>query len=337
MQLVKTVLRTFQGQSPIVGALFLVAWENVLVYFPSFRKAAEEEKLFPATLEGMSSFFAEGYSKHRSDSAADEVARRRFFYFYMATLLKVAQQRAKQKPDLWESIVDVWVALLPGARALRSTLDKTSLWGPEHIVFFDSIKTEDEGESYCLSMLMPSNLRYHKSVTAWLERDLSPEERKLIDDACNIFGSNESSNTEGVTPNTAFLAPGKNSLEIDDGEGKLDASDLPPQLPFHVSVSDRLASDTDVWDPSGDYATLEEAVAAAKKIVDDQLEANFRKNPEDRPLMLLDWLLDFGFIPYVTGPGGKSLFNSRGYAEKKCYELKGAELPSKLLWGGSNV
>lgn len=134
---------------------------------------------------------------------------------------------------------------------------------------------------------------------------------------------------------TAFLNHGEDHLEIDDGEDGIDASDLSPQFPFHVSVSDRLASNTEEWDPSGDYATLEEAIAAAKKIVDDQLEADFRKNSEDRPLMLLDGLLDFGFIPCVTGPGGKSLFNARGYAEKKCYELKGMELPRKLVWGES--
>lgn len=48
-----------------------------------------------------------------------------------------------------------------------------------------------------------------------------------------------------------------------------DSSDLPAQLPFRVSVSDRQAVDPDVWETSGDHATLEEAVTAAKKIVDD--------------------------------------------------------------------
>lgn len=109
------------------------------------------------------------------------------------------------------------------------------------------------------------------------------------------------------------------------------------QLPFHVHVSDRLASDGEVMIPSGGYATLDEAIAAAQKIIDDQLEADFRKNPEDRPLMLLDGLLDFGFVPNVSGPGAAQLFNARGYAERKCYALKGMECPSRLVWGGPNV
>lgn len=188
-QLVQSVLSVFRDQSPVVGALFLVAWENVPVYFPSFLKAMEEEKRFPASLEGMSSFFALEHSKHTSTSESDEVARRRFFYFYVATLLKVAQLRARSKPELWDQIVDVWVALLPGARALRATLDRTQLWRKEHTDFFDAIKTEDEGESHVLQISMPSNLRYHEKITAWQERNLTPEERKLIDETCSAFGT----------------------------------------------------------------------------------------------------------------------------------------------------
>ena len=175
----------------MVGALFLVAWENVPVYYPSFHKAMEEERLFPANLEGMSSFFAAEHAKHQSQSEADEVARRRSFYFYVAALLKVAHQRAKSKPELWDEIVEIWVALLPGARALRATLDRTQLWRAEQTEFFDTIRTEDEGEWHILHIVMPSNLRYHQKVVDWQERDLTPEERRLIDDTCNVFGSNK--------------------------------------------------------------------------------------------------------------------------------------------------
>jgi hypothetical protein len=191
-QLVQSILTVFKDQKAIVGALFLVAWENIPVYYPSFHKAMEEEKLFPTDFEGMSSFFAAEYSKHTSQSEIDEVARRRFFYFYVASLLKVAHLRAKANPDLWEQIVEVWVAILPGARALRATLDRTQLWRKEHTDFFDSIKTEDEGEWHVLHIVMPSNLRYHEKVVAWQERDLTPEQRRLIDETCNVFEKKQS-------------------------------------------------------------------------------------------------------------------------------------------------
>ena len=191
-QLVQSILGVFKNQSPVVGALFLVAWENVPAYYPSFHKAMEEEGLFPANFEGMSSFFAAEHSKHISQSEADEISQRRFFYFYLAALLKVAHLRAKSKPELWEQIVEIWVALLPGARELRATLDRTQLWRKEYTEFFDSIKTEDEGEWHVLRIIMPSNLRYHEKVVAWQERDLTPEERKLIDETCNVFGNDKS-------------------------------------------------------------------------------------------------------------------------------------------------
>lgn len=191
-QLVESILSVFKNESPVVGALFLVAWENVPVYYPSFQKAMEEDGLFPANFEGMSSFFAAEHSKHTSQSEADEISRRRFFYFYAAALLKVAHLRAKSNPELWEHIAEIWVALLPGARALRATLDRTQLWRREHTDFFDLIKTEDEGEWHVLHVIMPSNLRYHEKVVAWKERDLTPAERKLIDETCNVFGNEKS-------------------------------------------------------------------------------------------------------------------------------------------------
>ena len=174
----------------------MVALENIPVYYPSFHKAMEEEKLFPASLGGMSSFFAAEHGKRRSNSEADEVSRRRFFYLCIAALLRVAHLRAKAKPELWDDIVEIWVALLPGARALRSTLDRTSLWRKDHIGFFDLVKTENEGEWHCLNIIMPSNLRRHKKITAWQERDLTLEDRKLIEETCNIFGDGSANGGE---------------------------------------------------------------------------------------------------------------------------------------------
>ena len=188
-QLVAAILSVFRNQSPIVGALFLVAWENTPVYYPSFYKAMEEEKLFPANFEGMSSFYAAEHAKRTSNSDSDEASRRIFFYFYTAALLTVAHLRAKAKPELWDEIVEVWVALLPGARALRTTLDRTQLWRKEQTEFFDSVTTEDGGEWHCLHIIMPSNLRYHQKVVDWQERDLTTEQRKLLDETCNVFGN----------------------------------------------------------------------------------------------------------------------------------------------------
>ena len=148
----------------------------------------EEDKLFSPTIEGMADFHLVEYSKRMGNSEAEEIGRRRFYYFYIAAILKTLQKRAKTDANLWNEIVKVWVALLPGARAIRTTLDKTSLWRDEHIDVFDPIQTEDEGEWHCLRIMVPKEIRYHAKIQDWLERDLTPEQRALIDETCNPFG-----------------------------------------------------------------------------------------------------------------------------------------------------
>ena len=186
--LMHSVLGVFSGQHSTVGALFLVAWEVVNPsYFPSFYKAMQEEHLFPATYEGMSSFWAAEHAKRLTSSLEDEIAQRRLFYLYIACLFKVAHARAEHEPRLWDGIADIWLALLPGARALRATLDRTSLWEARDITFFDHVKTEDEGERYLLRTLMPARLRSHAKIVAWEERDLTEEDRASIAEAMQLL------------------------------------------------------------------------------------------------------------------------------------------------------
>jgi hypothetical protein len=87
--------------------------------------------------------------------------RRRFFYFYIASLLQIALDRATQRPALWDDIADTWLALVPGARALRKTFYKMSLWSADEAACFAEIKTEDEGEEYWLGFIAPDAIRYH--------------------------------------------------------------------------------------------------------------------------------------------------------------------------------
>ena len=89
--------------------------------------------------------------------------------------------RAKEQPALWERLADVWAALLPGAAVLRRTLDTTQLWSPSETTFFDSVKTEKDGESYCVAHAMPPELRDHKKIWDWLWRDTPPELRAELE------------------------------------------------------------------------------------------------------------------------------------------------------------
>ena len=116
-----------------------------------------------------------------------EMGSRRVLYTFLASLLRIAHERARKNPDLWNSIADVWVALLPGARKLREVIDRTKLWSDDETLWFSDVKTEMDGENYCLAHLAPQEIRYHDKISAWQERDLPPdiiaqirEDEKLI-------------------------------------------------------------------------------------------------------------------------------------------------------------
>ena len=81
----------------------------------------------------------------------------------------------KRNPLLWDDIAGIWVTLLPGARSIRKVIDETALWTSDETDYFETVKTEQDGESYCLSVLAPAEIRYHAKISAWQEKDLPPD------------------------------------------------------------------------------------------------------------------------------------------------------------------
>ncbi len=172
-----------QQQHARASALFLVgyqSWKQGYWLFYSAVTADKNDKhqgsdKYPASLEGYVYFLADAYANCSSDTLEHEVAKRRIFYLYLATLLEIAQSRAKKNPLLWDDIADIWVMLLPGARLLRKVIDETAVWTSDETDYFESVKTEQDGESYCLSALAPVEIRYHNKISAWQEKDLPPD------------------------------------------------------------------------------------------------------------------------------------------------------------------
>lgn len=174
-KLLSVMRGTFAAHDDTVAALFLVAYENFPVYSGEFMQVELVEPQYGASLNGLANFLEASQLRCSSSSVSDEAGSRRFFYMHMAALLKILEERAKKKPELWDDIAAFWVELLPGSRALRRTLDRTRLWGAEETQWFRGVTTESEGESYCITMLMPEEVRRHRRVIDWQERDLSPE------------------------------------------------------------------------------------------------------------------------------------------------------------------
>jgi hypothetical protein len=96
---------------------------------------------------------------------------------------------------------------------------------------------------------------------------------------------------------------------------------------YRVYVHDQLQdSEDESFKPYEDFATEAEALQGAKQVIDRYLEGDHAKNPNDRPLQLLDSLLDFGYMPAIVGPSDSYIpFNFRRYAEERCYQLCGVK------------
>lgn len=175
--LVSFIKQVFQNENVIVASLFLIGLQNFGVYYSVFINSMKQSEEYPPTLEGMSAFILDSHAEHSSNSTHDEINTRRWFYLYVAALLTVAYSRAKQNPTLWDDIAEVWVSLMPGAQALRNTIDSTSLWKPSETDFFNEFSTEDDGEKYVESILIPNEVRFHSKLIEWQERDLPQEIR----------------------------------------------------------------------------------------------------------------------------------------------------------------
>jgi hypothetical protein len=109
------------------------------------------------------------------------------------------------------------------------------------------------------------------------------------------------------------------------------------EKPYVVWIQDRQGPNGPVGenDPkTRRFDKLAEAIEYAKDAIERQLAADLKLNPDERPLMLLDGLLDFGFMPWVEGPEVNILdFDSRNWAEARCYELTGWVMKERGVYG----
>jgi hypothetical protein len=179
--LLNALMRTVRHRLPLVPAMCLIAYENVFLVRTVFEHVAKITPACAPSLEDLARWLEQEHARFTSGSIEDEANSRRYLYFHTAVLLTIAHARAQQRPALWDGLADIWVALLPGAAALRKTLDTTILWSPSETAFFDDVKTERDGEHYCANHMMPPELRNHPKIWDWLWRDVPAEQRAELE------------------------------------------------------------------------------------------------------------------------------------------------------------
>jgi hypothetical protein len=83
------------------------------------------------------------------------------------------------------------------------------------------------------------------------------------------------------------------------------------------------------------FDTPEAAIEAAKDIIDELVMGEYSADPSISPSVLANRFIYFDYMPCVLGPD-RSLpwFDSRRYAEARCYEVCGAAMPKESFCGG---
>ncbi|QBB71091.1 hypothetical protein ELE36_12420 [Pseudolysobacter antarcticus] len=165
------------SQNSTFGALFLVAVANWRYDYIIMKQVVQFGLGFTDSLEGYAQFQTYLLEKHRSNTLEDEIARRAIIYRYLAALTHMLTFRARKRPELWDDVADFWVAVLPGARAIRRTIEETALWRADDTKEFSEVTTEVDGENYCLRHLLPQEIRSHAKINEWREKDWSHEQR----------------------------------------------------------------------------------------------------------------------------------------------------------------
>lgn len=180
--LVRLIKEIIEGNNDTFCALFLIGFERWRPLYSVFISVAQRTKEWPATMDGMIEFCRSSRNMRFGTELEYEVAQRRSVYLELATWLKILHARAKNqdRPELWDAVAEIWVSLLPGARALRRTLDSTMLWEADSADWFIGVKDEDSGENFCRAFQVPEEIRYHPRFSEWDDRDLSEEDRVMM-------------------------------------------------------------------------------------------------------------------------------------------------------------
>lgn len=159
---VETVSRTICDGSPAAGVMCLIASENLRPMMGvAFTLAREKrDQRMPADLDGYIRFLADSVQRHD----ADEFARRRIQWFFLAALILRASGRSSVDSSLLQPVVDMWLFLARSGELLAETIPRNELWESTEKQWFQHIRRPADGVSYVLQHMLPKHLKSHSGV-----------------------------------------------------------------------------------------------------------------------------------------------------------------------------
>ena len=108
---------------------------------------------------------------HRLDEVGDDpVYSRRFAWFMTAMHVLRMDRAAARNSSLIQQAVTVWLQLAESGRHICTLLEHNAVWRDEEKVWFEQIKTQDDGRNYVLTTMMPRAYRRHEHAQAFAKQ-----------------------------------------------------------------------------------------------------------------------------------------------------------------------
>jgi hypothetical protein len=154
---VQAVSRMVCDGHPAAATMCLIASENLRPLMgAAFTLARQKtDQQMPSDLDGLIRFFAE--SSEKDD--ADEVARRRIQWFFLAALIVRAGGRSAADATLVPSVVEMWLYLAKSGELLAETVKQNQLWDTNEKIWFQHLRTPSDGVGYVLQHMVPKHLK----------------------------------------------------------------------------------------------------------------------------------------------------------------------------------
>jgi len=113
----------------------------------------------------------------KNQNGQDMIGRRRFGWFIISGLIKIASAKACVKSELQDDVLDIWVHLINGGAYISEVLKRNIIWTDDEKVFFSHIQDEKKGVKFVLNQIAPSWVRQHSKIQKlfkWKDLNVPP-------------------------------------------------------------------------------------------------------------------------------------------------------------------
>lgn len=162
---VQTTLDSVKAGEPASGAMIAVAHVNLRPIMGAFANYAEKnnDPSLPRDVDGFIRMLADTHYD-------DEVNIRRTSWFFLAALIMRATALANKNREFENQAAEMWLCVADGCRFLKNNLQHNIIWSADEKIWFDTLKDEKDGVSYCLNHVMPKWLRENPAVVDYADK-----------------------------------------------------------------------------------------------------------------------------------------------------------------------